>query len=331
MNDYGPLNLDEHATFWARDDERMGDADKRSQFKVDDEDVVALARQATFLRDDVAGGFNDRTHYFFQITGSQAVVVAFYNIDSIHQSNMALSVRSVFRPFCSGETARYGAAIYRDGTGQWFYRTQDKKGNLGFLSQSPFRFGDEQNSAEFLRWPQGEFLALCAQQWNSPDSEMRRAYEFIQLSLDERDKQTLFCENGDASELHHLTHLLAVLLCSEVAKDIDQFDDEYENEIWLNLQSATLWEYTEDGVAARLNRIYQAWRSAILRVVQPRYIGQETPLYIQDWLDKGRGKLHADVSRPTHHEQLEAQLQLRDWARQNLSEAEQKELFTLSN
>ncbi len=332
MTENGTFDLDEHAAFWARDDERKGVADERFEFNVGDENFVARGRSALSVRDGAHG--RDSKSYFYEIGESRALLIAdsalFPILRGTTIENYLTGRYYCFRPFHPREAARYGAKIYPDGTGEWFYRTQDKKGNLGFLSQSPFRFGDEQTALEFLKLPQAEFLDLCAQQWDSPASELRASYEFDRLSLAERDAQVLSCENGDGDELRRLVDLLAHLIWTERVEAQLQFEGEFENVIGLDLQTGDLLYCREDQIRARLNRLQRAWRKAILRVVAPVYIGQAVlPMHIEHWLKQGRVSLRVLVQSPTHHELLEAQLQLRDWARENLSPAEQNELELL--
>ena len=148
-------------------------------------------------------------------------------------------------------------------------------------------------------------------------------------SLAERDAQALACENGDINELRRLMNLLARLIWSEANRLEFQLAYGYDNVLWLDIQTEQLFEADGDEDAERLNRLYRAWRTAIFRVVGPHYIGGASPLHIQDWLRQRRHPLHCVVQSPTHHELLEAQLQLREWARKNLSLAQQNELKLL--
>ena len=305
--------------------------DERFEFAVDDNKFVALCRRARFVRaEETEYG---RENYFYEIGESRAVFVSSYALFPLPPSTTIENYsrgHGLFRPFHPHQATRYGAKIFRDGTGSWFYRTQDKKGDLGFLSQSPFRLMAEPNLTEFLKLPQAEFLDLCAQQWNSPASELRASYEFDQLSLAERDAQVLACGNGDANEMRLLMNLLAHAIWSEAARLELQFSDDYENTVWFNWQSDESYRVGEDEGSRYLNRLYQSWRAAIFRVLEPRYIGQESLTHIQSWLGQARHPLSCVVESPTHHEQLEAQLQLREWAKQHLAEDERNELFALS-
>ena len=74
MYDFGTLDLDEHAAFWARDDERAGVADERFEFAIGDEKFVARCRRARFVRDEKTD--RDRESYFYEIGESGALLVA---------------------------------------------------------------------------------------------------------------------------------------------------------------------------------------------------------------------------------------------------------------
>ena len=325
MTDFGPLDLDEHAAFWARDDEKLGRASASGQFEVEGRAWMARYRTAASSRNPLHPD-NEIAHGFFALENG---VLLFTRYDLYRSSVLGVSpfhnlnLESVLRSFRvpDKKNSAHGACLCCDGTGQWFYRTRRKNGDLGFLSQSSFRCASERTAAEFFAWPQSEFAAHFERLWQSPASEMRRAWEFDQLPLAQRDQTVTRCEAGDVEELRGLERAFGRWMWS-VEPELVGMD------LRIDFQRPLLWDW--DGPEGeRLNQRYWGWREAILRAFQPRYIGRDdAPLFAAQWL-QNRALLRVEVQRPTHHEQLEAHLQLRTWAKLHLSQFEQDQLFDL--
>lgn len=319
MSDFGRLDLDEHAAFWARDDEREGRASGRVEFKIGKQPFAFRCREARYVR-AAPPNSRDGTHWFYEVEGSNALFVSPSSASKPREAVEIFERRFAFRPFRVSQAPRYGAAVYPDGSAHWFYRSRDKAGNLAFLSQSPFDCAVEITPIQLLQWPQHEFVAHFERQWQSPDSEMRRAFEFDQLSIAERDNYVL----GDSQQLRALTRLVGQLMWDDLSR---------EERLWLDFLLPTYFNEFEAQTNKRLkdlNQRYKSWRSAVLGALKPNFIGREdNPKFIQEWLWSGRVKslLAVEISAPSHHEQLEAHLQLREWAKLHCSQAQQRELF----
>ena len=325
MSDFGKFDLDEHAAFWARDDACTGVADRGFNFSLDEQNFAARYRQVVFARRCDAG--SHATHSVYVLDGDAKGVTLVSSQHATSESEIAriFAYGGVFRPFCPPEIgAHYGAAFNPNGIGKWFYRTRDKSGNLAFLSQSSFRYSDgDWDRADFLNWSQGDFLSDCQDFWQNPDSEMRRAFEFDKLPIAQRDAQALSCHNATPDELRALMRCVGQLLWA---------DNDYG---WTGIEFGQ-WPYEvqfqsplSESEAREQKRELRI--RAILRAIEPRYLGRgDAPVFVEDWI-KSRNLGFLQVFAPTAHEQLEAQLQLRDWARQHLSQVEQSALFALSN
>ena len=314
---WGPLDLDEHAAFWARDDGREGVADGRFVFSLDNETFVARRREIVFARRSDSG--HHSSHSIYAIDGDGVALISSYHARKQSEMWDALNCEKIFRPFCPPEIgARYGAAFYPDGTGKWFYRARDKSGNLAFLSQSSFRYNDG-DRADFLNWSARDFLADCQEFWQTPDSEMRRAFEFDKLPIAQRDAQALSCHNATPDELRALMGCVGQLL----------WDDNGYGWMEINFERWPHELKLEPPLSERELRGQKrdSWMRAILIAVQARYLKRGVrPTFVPDWIDTRR-LARIKIAAPTAHEQLEAHLQLRDFARIHLPEVERKRLL----
>ena len=319
MNDFGTLNLDEHAAFWARDEERAGLADGRFVFTIDGGTFVARRREVAFARRS-DGGHNP-SHSVYAIDGDGVTLVSTRHAKKEAEIWDALNYNEIFRSFCPPEIgAHYGAAFNPDGIGKWFYRTRDKSGNLAFLSRSSFRYNDgDWDQSDFLNWSQRDFLSDCQDFWQNPDSEMRRAFEFDKLSIAQRDVQALSCHNATPDELRALMRCAGQLF----------WDDNGYG--WMGIEFGH-WPYEVQFQAPRSEseareQKRDLWMRAILRAVEPRYLGRgDAPAFVEDWI-KSRNLAFLQIAEPTAHEQIEAHLKLRDWAVIHLPEIERKRLL----
>lgn len=322
MSDYGPLDLDEHAAFWARDNARMGESDGRVEFEIEGRKFVARTRRADYI----AGAKNSRPSFntMCALEESNAVFVAPVLLKKRRRKAPAIEISHAFRPFCPApEASPFCARLFWNGTGIWFSRKRGETGDLSFVSEGVFRCSTRLSCAEFFALPQTDFLDDCREQWQTEHSEMRRAHDFLMLSSGARDQYACQCEVGDIEELRALTIWIGQRFWS-VVPELAQTTLTL-NLYWANphVQALDIADFY------RLKNFYQKWRAAVLHVCKPKYIGHfGNPNWIEQHLSR-QAPLRLNIERPTHHEQIEAHATLRDWAKLHLNEAQQRELFDL--
>ena len=319
MNSYGTFDLDEHAAFWARDDEHAGRARERVEFSIEGQAFVAHVRRFTC---NLARN-RSKKYALCLIEGSNANLL--FELLSKNGGNIGEMVegQGASRTFCS-PAPLYGARLRWDGAGAWFSRAPQEEGDAVFRWESDFSHSIFASPAEMLALPQDEFTARCLEQWRDSRSEMRRSWEFVGLTPAQRDDYVCQCQNANREELLALTRALGHWLWNVVPA--------LENEkltlnfYWANPHAETL----ELADFYRLRDHYQRWRTSILWALQTVYIGQQNkPKYIENWMTK-RAPLRLKIKPPTQHEKIEAHAHLRDWARSHFSETEQNALFDLN-
>ena len=317
------FDLDEHAAFWARDDEPKTASSVRLAFRWEEQELGAWVRRfATPPKS------RKKPYSLVVIEGYDARLIACElarNGDNIAE---VFANCGAFRPFCppilATSAARkpvLGARLNFDGSGAWFSRKIRANGDFSLEWEGDFQHSIFASAAQTLASSNDEFLARCLVQWQMPDSEMRRSWNFLVLAPEQRDDYVCQSQNASREELLTLTRALGHWLWNAVpeigARALTL------NLYWANphIEAFDIAEFY------RLRDYYQLWRVAILRAAAPRYLGHHgNPTHIENWLAK-RAPLKLKIKPPTQHEKIEAHVVLRERISAHLSDAERRQLF----
>ena len=199
--------------------------------------------------------------------------------------------------------------------------TVKPSGEVSFKSyergQEPTRFrlsrsGLEKATASYC-------VELLQQELSAPDSRGQFAVHWEQLNFEERADFLVRCHQGSYSQMRRLLHNVLVHAvqtdadfeeCSWVCHINHKIDA--HSKIWLRNSSPRQQDFIE-------TPHLRNWRRALTAWFAPRFIQTLAPEHQSAWIwrDHIRDRSLCTVSTeiPTHHERLEAALELRDWAR----------------
>ncbi len=172
----------------------------------------------------------------------------------------------------------------------------------------------------FADWSQPDFIEFCEHLYADENSELNFALRWREKSAEARDIEAFKCENGDWENLRKLfscaqkviTHYHGIFPWPKSDASYWDFD-----RCWSNISGAT--EPCADAIAWS-NR----WRAALCEIARPSFWGDK-PICVYRWRHhdpERRELLWVSCTIPTHHEVLEAQLELREFLRPHLSDDE---------
>ncbi len=198
-------------------------------------------------------------------------------------------------------------------------RGERRPESVGFQWKLPHEVED------FDLWPQHDFLLFCQRLLNDENSEMNFALNWREKSEQEKDAIAFGCQMGDWKGLQHLFGCAQKLITCHLGK----FPwPESERSQW---NFDRVWSSRPGTVEPCAEAIAWSnrWRAAICEFARPSFWRDE-PISIYRWRhhEPNRRKLlSVECTMPTHHELLEAQLELREFLRPHLSAAEIEALF----
>ena len=172
---------------------------------------------------------------------------------------------------------------------------------------------------ELLDWPTKGLHDSLQHQFCNPNSELSLTWEWIQIPRSQR-FQTFFAR----PQWNGFLPLIKCVLINE-AWHVPQITE--SGAVWKFLENPTSFFQAESMPPqffepTRLN----AWSHAILDFYQRREVQRPTPKLMSLNLYKSRP---LRCAAPSHHEMLEARLQLHAWARANLTHADAQRLIAL--
>jgi hypothetical protein len=200
---------------------------------------------------------------------------------------------------------------------------EEDSGNRFFWRQNP-----ESRRLKDWHWLQmssAEFESQMRELWNNPESRLRFEVNWHHLSDDARDALAFRCENGSWDEF---IRLLRLALIARVGLERGEVLGEVSWQVFC---------YAPVSVSLGGNHIWPddpflaAWRAALFSFFRPvfaRVQGFDEDIYdcIKSHFFSSR-PANWVRAQPSHHEMLEAQLELQYWAKRNASEERNAELL----
>ena len=164
----------------------------------------------------------------------------------------------------------------------------------------------------FNRCSQAKFLKFCERLCCDEDSELKRAVRWNDLSSEQKDGTAFGCENGDWKTLYRLFACAQIV----VVYNGGNFPTPKENNSFWRL---------DDYSAKRKNRVSRdtwamRWQAALCKIFRPLFWSND-PVYVWNWRNNDPKYKERNVVRcanPTHHEFLEAQVELREFLHPHL-------------
>ena len=237
------------------------------------------------------------------------------------ENSMEWMVRNIHpntsRRFWSAPQNEYALAVNWAGWINIAWDGQDRYvNNLTFRCAVPWT----QNKAG--DYPRDEFERFCHQLREAPNSALNRALRWKDLSFEERDDLAFACQVGDWNGLRHLFSLAQIV----VTHQCGHFPPLHRN------RSYWVFDKSEQSKRIQQTQAFQhaeRFRNAICQIVQPSFWIEE-PNYVIKWRHNPFRQYYSCEVRcgtPSHHEVLEAQLQLREFLRPHLPADEIEALF----
>ena len=181
-------------------------------------------------------------------------------------------------------------------------------------------------SGDLWELPEAEFANQFMSEWNDANSLPRRAWEWHQLSSEEKSWSQLAWTSGSQRELENLTRAM-MHSDSELWQERDLWGINYR---FNSAGSATVESVRARTILrppsariARLGALFLAHNCA--RLQRPPLLPALTPA--RSFSPDGYAFIHQRFSPPSQHEQLEAHLILRDWLANKVSASEAKQLL----
>ena len=204
----------------------------------------------------------------------------------------------------------FGITLFDNGSGRVVWRREGKQ-----ISEEEFKWDCRNFEEDWKDLPQREFEQICQRLLADEDSSLNGAIRWNALPPEQKDFIAFGCENGDWEKLRHL------LYCAQILIVFQCRDFAFTDEISLCWRVDYRWEggrtRTEAGDWGK------RFQSALYKIVRPLFWFDE-PGYVWTWRNCMSPNFALNdiplCSAPTHHEFLEAQLELREFLRPHLSD-----------
>ena len=173
------------------------------------------------------------------------------------------------------------------------------------------------NKEKLLSYSQTEFLKLCVEFHSSNSPELRFILKWRKLTTAQRNEIAFGCERGNWDELRHLFSLVQII----IVHHFNAFVGSANACVWRfdYARSATMGTKSECLIAVPW---IELWRETLCEIFLPSFWIEEEYNCIYKWRRASAHKERCEIycSVPTHHELLEAQMQLREFLRPHLSD-----------
>lgn len=178
---------------------------------------------------------------------------------------------------------------------------------------------DGHQMGSMARWPNSRVEDFCQELLSRDDSPLKRFFDWRSLSDAEQKAAVSTVQHGDWEEMIQMLQLALEL--RNHAFGLHPYDGAEIFVANLHHQKA---ETPADKYLFR-------WRDALLQIFAPAFL-EETLPYVGEVRQKlGLQQYVSSKSVPTHHEALEAQVQLREFLAPHLSKGEIEALFRVDN
>ena len=175
-----------------------------------------------------------------------------------------------------------------------------------------FRWEQSWRETEFSSYPRSAFFEFCERLRADENSELSYALRWHEFTPEQKSERAFSCENGNWEDLRRVFALAQIVLVHH--RGVFQSHRSGESRWQFDLR------HSPSKTTARKWAL--RWRAAICEIMRPSFWLDE-PLCHRDWrrkpLNENRCKVKCGI--PTHHEFLEAQLELRDFLRPYLPAA----------
>ena len=166
-----------------------------------------------------------------------------------------------------------------------------------------------------------EVKALLLAQTRLAGSDARFAFDWAHLTEFEKEDSVLCVRRGSVAELRELLKC-AFKIQPELQKHnaLWNWEVESQQQVWSSLSFYNASNPAADFVSVPLR--LQLWRREILAFFLPTFDTQLHRRHVcisSGYTDNFGSLLHLEIQTPTHHERLEAALQLRDWAQDKIA------------
>lgn len=186
----------------------------------------------------------------------------------------------------------------------------------------------EKVGVSLIRTSTAQLRAQFEQEWNNPDSDVRAALDWCDLSYEERQWRSVVWQRGERDELERVARAACLLEVEERCQDgqslrlgISLFHSSIcPNGVVLGAEAwHSGWRASTDD---RITRVFSRLQKCSQAIVDyPTGARDDVALawsldYPMD-PNHGTANIEIQIKPPTHHERLEAALFLRDWLGQN--------------
>ncbi len=186
------------------------------------------------------------------------------------------------------------------------------------LGRVPFRWDEHGDKGEFCSWNAPEFLEFCARVAEDEHSPLQYALTWRNFSEEQKNAIAFGCDYGDWETMRHYFLLAAKIITHHFGA------------FPLPESELTKWKIDLPWPSEEVPRALSwssRWRAAISQIFRPSFQGDE-PICISEWRTRTNvARCAVKCTVPTHHELVEAQLELREWLRPHLPAAEIEELM----
>ena len=177
--------------------------------------------------------------------------------------------------------------------------------------------------SSLAQWPNSQVEAFCQDLWSRDDSALNHFFTWQRLSEDEQKAAVSTLQHGDWEEMIQMMRLALELRIHTFGMPLRG-----EAKAFISIHPHQNAETAADKYLLR-------WRDALMQIFAPAFIEiEDAPPYVRDLrLKLGLRTFVISFSKlaPTHHEAMEAQIQLREFLAPHLAPDEIEALFRVDN
>ena len=207
------------------------------------------------------------------------------------------------------------------------------------IEMETFSWEHNWTNQEFANLPQLEFLELLQKAYDNKNSSLWPVLLWCELTRDEKNEIAFGCQKGDWQELTRLFACAQIVIYRECGpfpylRDGRWIKPAHDGAKPTLQVHETEWQWffdeplqaTEMSSEERKWRV--RWRDTLCQIMRPNFWPDES-IYNLNWRRShyNHGSCRVECKMPTHHEFLEAQLELRAFLRPHLPADEIEALF----
>ena len=285
-----------------------------------------LDQYRVFWRPD---GLEDSRVFASQITVAGGPDSAFDALGRIHHCIDMGSVRLWRAP-----DAAFGVEVSTENYGHIELRRGGRR-----VGMETFSWEHRWTNHEFASLLQAEFLQLLQSNYDNKNSSLWPVLRWCELTDDEKNGVAFGCQNGNWQQLNRLFACAQIAIYGECGPFSYLMDGRWlkpahkgAKPVFQAHEAAWLWFFDEPlqvSQPSSVERKWRArWRDALCQIVRPNFWPDE-PIYNLNWrrTHYNYGSCRVECRMPTAHEARQAQLELREFLRPHLSQAEIEALF----